>query len=52
MVRARELLRDRSLSIAEVAEAVGYNHPTNFTAAFRRYFNQLPKQMRRSGKRR
>jgi len=50
MVRARELLHDHGLSIGEVATAVGYDHPTNFTAAFRRYFKQPPKQMRRSGK--
>ena len=43
MERALELLRDGSMTIAEVAESVGYEHATNFTAAFRRRFNSLPK---------
>lgn len=47
MSLARELLHDRGLSIGEVAAAVGYGHATNFTAAFRRHFQQLPKQTRR-----
>lgn len=46
MTLARELLQDRDMSIGEVAGAVGYGHATNFTAAFRRHFKQLPKQMR------
>jgi AraC-like DNA-binding protein len=35
------------MSIGEVAEAVRYGHATNFTAAFRRHFKQLPKEVRR-----
>lgn len=44
---AQALLREGGLTIAEVAESVGYEHPTNFTAAFRRRFNALPKDYRR-----
>jgi AraC family transcriptional regulator, transcriptional activator of the genes for pyochelin and ferripyochelin receptors len=51
MTLARELLRDRDMSIGEVADAVGYGHATNFTAAFRRHFKQLPKQLRARRKR-
>lgn len=51
MTLARELLRDRDMSIGEVADAVGYGHATNFTAAFRRHFKQLPKQLQARRKR-
>jgi AraC family transcriptional regulator, transcriptional activator of the genes for pyochelin and ferripyochelin receptors len=44
---ARELLRDGGLTIAKIAESVGYEHATNFTAAFRRRFNAPPKAFRR-----
>ncbi|HVK41671.1 MAG TPA: AraC family transcriptional regulator [Phenylobacterium sp.] len=47
MELARGLLLDGGLTISEVAEAVGYEHATNFTAAFRRRFNALPKDYRR-----
>lgn len=44
---ARELLAGGGLTISEIAETVGYEHATNFTAAFRRRFNSLPKDYRR-----
>lgn len=47
MSLARELLRDPAMSIGEVAAAVRYGHATNFSAAFRRHFKQLPKEIRR-----
>ena len=47
MERAKDLLREGGLTIAEIAESVGYEHPTNFTAAFRRRFNAAPKDFRR-----
>ena len=47
MELARGLLLDGGMTISEIAETVGYEHPTNFTAAFRRRFNALPKDYRR-----
>tara|TARA_B100001939_G_scaffold337692_1_gene342362 strand:- start:8855 stop:9898 length:1044 start_codon:yes stop_codon:yes gene_type:complete len=46
MNKAREFLQDRSLSISQVAERVGYEHPTNFTSAFKKHYGVLPKAMR------
>ncbi|WP_116364596.1 helix-turn-helix transcriptional regulator [Parahaliea mediterranea] len=46
MNKARELLHDGKLAISQVAETVGYQHPTNFTAAFKRHFGYLPKELR------
>tara|TARA_R110002072_G_scaffold267201_2_gene426236 strand:+ start:2766 stop:3800 length:1035 start_codon:yes stop_codon:yes gene_type:complete len=46
MNKARELLQDRNLSISQVAEEVGYEHPSNFTAAFKKQFGFLPKAIR------
>lgn len=46
MNRARELLQDRNLSISQVAAEVGYEHATNFTAAFKKHFGFLPKGIR------
>ena len=34
--RAQILLANDDLSISQIAHAVGYTHPTNFTVAFRR----------------
>ena len=48
MNKARELLQDRNLSIAQVAESVGYEHATNFTSAFKKQFGFLPKAIRAS----
>lgn len=46
MNKARELLQDRNLSISQVSEMVGYDHPTNFTVAFKKHFGFLPKAIR------
>lgn len=46
MTKARELLQDRNLSISQVAGEVGYDYPTNFTAAFKKHFGILPKTVR------
>lgn len=48
MERGAELLGTTSLSIAEIAHAMGYDHAANFTHAFRRYFGHSPRQMRRA----
>lgn len=43
----RELIESHALSIAEAAYRVGYAHPANFTAAFRRHFGHPPSAVRR-----
>lgn len=48
MQHALTLLRDRQLSIAKVAELVGYNHHTSFATAFLRHFGIRPKDVRQS----
>ncbi|HEY3783856.1 MAG TPA: AraC family transcriptional regulator [Steroidobacteraceae bacterium] len=42
MERAAEMLVTGEYGVAQVAYAVGYEYPANFTAAFKRYFGQLP----------
>jgi AraC-like DNA-binding protein len=51
MRHALELLQANSMSICQVAETVGYQHQTSFTAAFRDHFGFLPSEarMRRAG---
>jgi AraC-like DNA-binding protein len=46
MQHAMMLLRERRVSVARVAEAVGYSHPTSFATAFRRQFGVCPKDAR------
>lgn len=48
MERASELVSNSQLSIAEVAYAVGFDYPANFTHAYKRYYGYLPRQVRRS----
>jgi AraC-like DNA-binding protein len=45
---ALELLRCRRMSVGQVADAVGYQHQTSFTAAFQQHFGFLPNQARKS----
>ena len=40
--RAEELLRNGSLRVREVAEAVGYSQPAQFAKAFRRHYGRPP----------
>jgi AraC-like DNA-binding protein len=47
MLKARELLLDTSLSVARVAEAVGYQSEFSFSKAFRRIFGVPPGVVRR-----
>jgi AraC-like DNA-binding protein len=47
MERAYELLQDDLHSIGWVAEAVGYNHPCNFSTAFHAYFGCTPQSLRK-----
>lgn len=46
MERAAELLRKTGLSIAEIAENVGYDSQSRFTAAFKEYWGKLPRDYR------
>jgi len=47
--KARTLLQQSDLNLAEVAFSVGYNSQANFTKAFQRHFGQTPKTVRRQG---
>ena len=44
--RAKTLLRDSSMSIAEIAESVGYAYDTSFAAVFRSKVGMSPRQYR------
>ena len=48
MDRAAELMTMSDIGIAEVAYAVGYDHPASFTHAFKAYFGHAPSQIRRA----
>ncbi len=47
MKKAAELLRYSDKSVAEIAQAVGYDSPSKFTAAFKDYFHVLPKDYKK-----
>jgi AraC family transcriptional regulator, regulatory protein of adaptative response / methylphosphotriester-DNA alkyltransferase methyltransferase len=46
MEQAAQLLRDRSLTIREVARRVGYRQPAQFAKAFRRHHGTAPSAFR------
>jgi AraC family transcriptional regulator of adaptative response / methylphosphotriester-DNA alkyltransferase methyltransferase len=46
MARARDLLREGSLPVSEVASSVGYRQPAQFTKAFRRHHGAPPSSYR------
>ncbi len=46
MQHALQLLRERSMSVAQIAESVGYSHQTSFATAFRRHFGMSPRDVR------
>ncbi len=48
MEQAHQRLKTRQCPVNKVAEAVGYQHASNFSAAFARYFGFPPKQVGRS----
>lgn len=48
MEKAALLLTQTELSIAEVARAVGYDSQSKFTAAFKSFFDTLPKDYRKT----
>lgn len=45
---AYELLQNRSKTIKEVSEVLGYDNPSNFTIAFKKVYNILPSQVTES----
>ena len=47
MKRAADLLRESSLSVLGVAQSVGYNSASQFTASFRRQYGMTPAQYRK-----
>ncbi len=47
--RALDYLQKTQLTIAEIADRLGYAEPASFRQAFRRWTGQSPSQMRRSG---
>ena len=48
MSRAVELLSETDYSITQIAFEVGFEHPTNFSYAFKKYFGYLPKSIRKN----
>jgi AraC-like DNA-binding protein len=46
--RAAALLLEGSLSVKEIAYTVGYQHPSSFIRAFKRFFGQAPSRYRQA----
>ena len=44
--RAVELLAQQNLTVAEIADRLGYQEPTNFARACRRWFGKSPRALR------
>lgn len=49
MEQAAKLLQETELSVGEIAQAVGYDSPSRFSAAFKGVFGVLPREYRRPG---
>lgn len=49
MERAKSLLLEKDITIAELAGKMGYKYATHFSSAFKKYFGYLPNKIR-SGK--
>jgi AraC-like DNA-binding protein len=47
MTQAAKLLRESEMSIAEIAQAVGYDSQSKFATAFKAYFKILPREYRK-----
>ncbi len=50
MEQAAKLLRETDMSIAEIAQAVGYDSQSKFSTAFKAFFDVLPREYRKSGR--
>ena len=48
MRQAAKMLKETNKSIAEIAQSVGYDSQSKFTAAFKTYFEVLPKEYRKN----
>ncbi|GAA3650389.1 AraC family transcriptional regulator [Flavivirga jejuensis] len=46
MNKAKHLLENTELPIYEISENVGYKNATHFSAAFKRFYNETPKEFR------
>lgn len=46
MKQAAQLLKNQQIPINKIAESVGYQHPSNFSTAFSRYFGYSPKSFK------
>lgn len=46
MEEARRLIIDEKRSVGQVATAVGFNHQSHLTDAFKRYFGILPSEIK------
>ncbi len=46
--QAANMLKETDKTIAEIAQAVGYDSQSRFTAAFKAYFNVLPREYRKN----
>ena len=51
MTRAAELLNEGGVPVSEVAQAVGYRQPAQFSKAFRRHHGCPPSALREASKR-
>ncbi len=45
--KAKQLLLNWELSIAQIADQLGYKHATHFTAAFKKNTGELPKEFQK-----
>ncbi len=50
MEQAAKMLRESDRSIAEIAQAVGYDSQSKFTAAFKAFFGVLPREYKKNHK--
>jgi len=48
ITKAKDMLKDRTLRIKEVAAAVGYANVSNFTRDFKKYYGESPSRSRGS----
>lgn len=48
MERASDLLTVGGMGISEVAYAIGYDYPANFSSAFKKYYGHAPRQFRKA----
>ncbi|MFC5412992.1 helix-turn-helix transcriptional regulator [Larkinella bovis] len=46
MEKAKRMLAEENMKIAEVGRQLGYKHATHFTAAFKKYFGFLPNKIK------